>query len=149
MRSRQCLAQRFPGLVRRTDQAKIAGVCAGLADYFGWKLNGVRFAMIALCVFLPPLGFGIYLLGAIFLPQSGGPGAARFTPATAMAGGAPMAPPPPPMPGRYQAPTVNGGSSSEFDARERLRALEARLREAEAYMTSSRYEFDRELRSNR
>lgn len=147
MKSRQCLAQHFPGLVRRTDQAKVAGVCAGLADYFGWKLNGVRFAMIALCVFLPPLGFGIYLLGAIFLPQSGGPGGARLTPATAMAGGMQMGPPPP-MSSRNQAATGNG-SSSDLDARERLRALEARLREAEAYMTSSRYEFDRELRSNR
>jgi phage shock protein C len=138
--------QRFAGLTRRTDQAKLAGVCAGLAEYFGWRINGVRFAMVALCCFLPPIGFGLYIALAVMLPQAGGPTGARYVPATAGAG---FGPPPQPVGGfgfDAGAPTQGLGGGSMHDARERVRDLESRLREIEAYMTSSKYEFDREIR---
>ena len=124
--------QFLAGLTRRTDQAKIAGVCAGLAAHFGWRLKGVRLAMIALCIFVPPIGFGLYIAGAVLLPPAGGFGGHAVA-----AGFAPNPPPPPPA----------WSNAPPSDARERVQGLEQRLREIEAYMTSSRYEFDRQLRS--
>jgi phage shock protein C len=143
------------------DQAKIAGVCSGLAVHFGWKLTGVRLALIALCIFMPPLGFALYLAGAVLLPAQDSDG--RFRPAVlgglfncssrqyAGAGGfgavAPAAPPavaPAQGSTSWSAPNVGA-----HDVAERTHDLEQRLRDIEAYMTSTRYEFDRELRSSR
>jgi len=52
------------GLYRDPSRGKIAGVCAGLADYFGVKVGGVRLALILLSVF----GFfGPVLVGYVVL----------------------------------------------------------------------------------
>lgn len=138
----QCWKSQFAGLTRRTDQAKIAGVCAGLAAHFGWQIKGVRIAMIALCIFVPPLGFGLYFLLAILLPQAGG---GRDHTSSFVA---PPPPPPAPFAAGHRA-DFQPTPVSTHDARERVRSLEERLREMEAYMTSSRYEFDRQLRNSR
>lgn len=145
------------GLVRRMDQAKVAGVCSGLAVHFGWKLGGVRLAMLALCCFAPPLGFGLYIAGALLLPALEANGTLRpamFGQLLQGSGGQyagvgawQSTPPPPPSHGPgFGAASLQVPVS---DAQARLRDLEQRLREIEAFMTSSRYEFDRELRSGR
>lgn len=161
----------WSGLVRRMDQAKIAGVCAGLAVHFGWKLKGVRLAMIALCIFAPPLGIGLYIAGALLIPAVDANGAWRpamfgglfhansqpYAGAGPGAGlwGESLQPPAPPQQVRGSAayaggaPSSVGGHAPTHDARERVHELEQRLRDIEAYMTSSRYEFDRELRGTR
>lgn len=154
------------GLVRRMDQARIAGVCSGLAVHYGWKLRGVRLAVIALCIFVPPLGFGLYLAGALLLPavEAGGAwrpaviqhfGCARRR-GLATAGywqpAEPPVPPPPPAATPYAPSPRRAEALSETsvsDAAVRVRDLEQRLRDIEAYVTSTRYEFDRELRSSR
>ena len=56
------------GLRRNTDQALLAGVCAGIADYFGYDRWAVRLVTLILlwAVTLPTAM--IYLLAAILLP---------------------------------------------------------------------------------
>jgi len=57
------------GLYRDPKHARIAGVCAGLADYFGVNRRGLRIALIILsCVgFFGPVLVG-YVVLAILLP---------------------------------------------------------------------------------
>ncbi len=55
-------------LTRPTERAWIAGVCAGLADYFGVNPNAVRLAFVLSCL-LPGPQFLIYLALWIVLPN--------------------------------------------------------------------------------
>ncbi len=57
-------------LVRRTDDRMIAGVCSGVADYFGVDVTLVRLIAVVAAV----LGFGTlivaYLVAWVLMPQS-------------------------------------------------------------------------------
>jgi phage shock protein PspC (stress-responsive transcriptional regulator) len=56
-------------LVRRTDDRMIAGVCSGVADYFGVDVTLVRLIAVVAAV----LGFGTlivaYLVAWLLMPQ--------------------------------------------------------------------------------
>jgi phage shock protein C len=57
------------GLYRDPAHGRIAGVCAGLANYFGIGVGAMRLSVIVLgCVFLGPVLFG-YVLLAVLLPR--------------------------------------------------------------------------------
>lgn len=57
-------------LMRRPDQAVFGGVCAGLADYFGWDLVNVRLLYVLLSVFSAAFpGLLVYLLLWLFMPK--------------------------------------------------------------------------------
>jgi phage shock protein C len=57
------------GLYRDPQNGKIAGVCAGLAAYFGMKTGGVRLAFILLSIFWTPLPVLVaYIVLAVLLP---------------------------------------------------------------------------------
>ena len=47
-------------LYRNVRRGKIAGVCAGLADYFGWNTKYVRLGMIIMTPFSFPLPIVLY-----------------------------------------------------------------------------------------
>ena len=53
----------FHRLRRNTRRGKVAGVCAGLSDYFGWKLKWVRFGFIIATVVPPFFPFGAIVYG--------------------------------------------------------------------------------------
>jgi phage shock protein C len=55
-------------LTRPTDRAVIAGVCAGLADYFGMRPNTMRLIFILSCL-LPGPQFVIYLVLWVVMPK--------------------------------------------------------------------------------
>lgn len=109
---------------RSSDRAVFAGVCAGAADYFGFNLRATRFLTILGFIFAFPATLLIYVAAAILFPS---------------------------------APT--GGENPEFrrqlrssprqtmqDVRARFRSLDRRLARLEKYVTSSRYQLDREFR---
>lgn len=52
-------------LRRNLADGKIAGVCAGLADYFGWKVKWLRIAWILSAVFFFPMPIVIYFVAAV------------------------------------------------------------------------------------
>ena len=55
-------------LVRPARGKVIAGVCAAIADRFGWSRTAVRAAFV-ISVVLPGPQFLVYLLGWILIPQ--------------------------------------------------------------------------------
>ncbi len=59
------------GLYRDPKRGKIAGVCAGLSDYFGVKVGGVRLALILLSVFgfFGPVLVGYVVLAVLLNPR--------------------------------------------------------------------------------
>jgi phage shock protein PspC (stress-responsive transcriptional regulator) len=63
------MAQKKVGLFRDEDNAMIAGVCAGIADYFDTSPNNVRIVFV-LGTLVTAVGFGIvaYAVLWVFLP---------------------------------------------------------------------------------
>jgi phage shock protein C len=55
-------------LVRPRSNRVIAGVCAGVAQRFGWRPNAVRLAAIISCI-LPGPQFLLYILLWILIPN--------------------------------------------------------------------------------
>ena len=60
-------------ILRRKDGRMVAGVCAGLADYFGIDVNLVRLGFGVFTIFY---GFGVLVYAAAWaiLPEEGGEG---------------------------------------------------------------------------
>lgn len=54
-------------LRRLPAKGKIAGVCAGVAEYFGWSLKWTRISAILLTVFFFPVPVFVYLGAAVFI----------------------------------------------------------------------------------
>lgn len=55
-------------LTRSRSNRVIAGVCAGLAEYLGWRPNTVRLLFVLSCL-LPGPQFLIYLVLWVIMPQ--------------------------------------------------------------------------------
>jgi phage shock protein C len=56
------------GLVRPRQGRKIAGVCQGLANRFGWDVVLVRVIAVILAIALFPLGVAAYLIFWLLVP---------------------------------------------------------------------------------
>ena len=56
-------------LVRPVPGRKIAGVCQGLANHYGWDVTLVRVIAVLLTIALIPLGLVAYLLFWLIVPQ--------------------------------------------------------------------------------
>jgi len=59
-------------LRRNPARGRIAGVCAGFAEYFGWSVKWTRIAAILLTAFFFPIPIFIYLAAAIFIKPDDG-----------------------------------------------------------------------------
>lgn len=55
-------------LYRSTDDRMIAGVCAGVAEYFGLDATMVRLATVIICLFFGT-GVLIYAAAAFIVPE--------------------------------------------------------------------------------
>jgi phage shock protein C len=116
-------------LYRDKKNAMLAGVCAGISDYFDFNRKGVRVAAVLLMLFPPFIPFGIlaYILLAALLPVKPGELYADEERAVFWRG-------------VNNAPRDVFGSLSH-----RFRELNLRLEKMEAFVTSREFEFDREL----
>ena len=116
-------------LYRDKENAMLAGVCAGIADYFGFNRRGTRVVTVLLALLPPFFAFvGIsYLVLAIVLPVK------------------PVAL----YENQEQAEFWRGVSNAPSDVfgslRHRFRELNMRLERMEAFITSKEFEIDREL----
>jgi len=116
-------------LFRDRENAVLAGVCAGIAEYFGLNRKGVRLVTVLLMLFPPFAGFVLisYVILAIVLPVKPG--------------------------GLYETVEqeefwrgVSNAPSDVFGAlSHRFRELNLRLERMEAFVTSKEFEIDREL----
>ncbi|GEL21368.1 PspC family transcriptional regulator [Pseudonocardia sulfidoxydans NBRC 16205] len=57
-------------LTRPENGRMIAGVCAGLADRFGWNVGTVRLLFLLSCL-LPGPQFVVYLVLWVLIPRRG------------------------------------------------------------------------------
>ena len=137
-------------LYRNTRDAKIMGVCAGLADYLDVKVCVVRF--LTICGILMTAGWGIALYFVLGLVLDVAPEHA-------------LPPRPEPAPRRpsrrerrrqrreeradrryWQREQPTQPDYDTRDVRRRFERIERRARGLEAYMTSKKFRLDRELR---
>lgn len=62
-------------LIRKTDDKMIAGVAAGIADYFGLDVTLVRVVLLVTAI-MGGFGFVLYVVMWILVPEEGADGAA-------------------------------------------------------------------------
>jgi phage shock protein C len=131
---------------RSTDRAVLGGVCAGVADYFGFNLCVLRFLAIIAFVCAMPMAVIAYLAAVFLIPARPGTGQERA-----------------PRPRRktrrerkferkqarrearqqeYAVP-----NEAAIEVRDKCQSLDKRLAELEKHITSSRYQLDREIRN--
>jgi phage shock protein C len=113
---------------RNADRAVIAGVCAGLADHFGFKLCVTR-ALAVIALFMAcPLAIIIYFAVVFLTPTSHDP--ERHTRRRR----------------RTRSESPSSPSSTLSDVRRRYQSLDSRLARLERYVTSARFNLDEEFR---
>ncbi len=117
-------------MYRNSEKGMVFGVCAGLADYFGFDVTIVRVLVVLGTLFFPgPLVIVGYLIMALLLPKQ------TRRARTALDDG---------------DEDVSRSIRSEPHAtlgtlRHRYRELESRLQRLEKHVTSGRYQLDREF----
>lgn len=116
-----------PHRLYRSNNRWLAGVAAGLAEYLGLSVFGTRLAVFVLCFAFPLVPF-IYLAMIFMVPRRP---EGLFESQVDEA---------------FWRTTALAPSTSFSDLRYRFRDMDERVRSMEAYVTSARYEFDRELR---
>ena len=115
-------------LYRDPFNGKLMGVCAGIADYFGFDVWPVRFAAILALIFFTLPTIIAYLLAGALLDRK---------PADMYATGEEE---------ELWRDIRNRPGQTTRDARVRFHDLERRLRQIEAYVTSKEFNLNREIR---
>jgi len=114
--------------VRSADKAVIAGVCAGLADYFGFNLKATRVLAVISLLMAMPVTLLVYF-GAVFLIPS-----ARTDPRREK------------VDPEFRRAVRSDPTQTLNDVRRRFQLLDGRLARLERYVTSSRFDLDQEFR---
>ncbi len=122
---REWRAQRF---YRDPQHGRLMGVCAGLADYFGWNVTFVRILAVIALFWFSALTLAVYLILGFLLPVK---------------------------PERlydwdedeaYWRSMRRSAKDTYHDVRYRFRDLDRKLARMEGYVTSRRYDLDRQFR---
>lgn len=114
---------------RNSSGGMIGGVCAGLADYFGFNLRVTRvLCVIALLVATPATLLAYF--GTVFLVPSreGAPKTPKFDP-------------------DFRKALRSDPARTMGEVRRRFSKLDARLARLERYVTSPRFDLDEEFRN--
>jgi phage shock protein C len=115
-------------LYRNPRRGMIFGVCAGLADYFGFSVGATRVIFIIGSMFSFPLLPALYVMLGFLLPRNKSADAADSQPD--------------PLQRRVRSDPHDMLGS----VRHRFRELDSRLQQLEKYVTSNRFKLDREFR---
>lgn len=118
-------------LYRDRENAMIAGVCAGLAEYFGFNRRAIRVIAALSLVFFLPFALVGYLALAIFMPVR--PPEMKIDEKKA----------------NFWREVSNAPADVFGSVKHRLRELDLRLQHMEAFVTSREFEIDRELSRSR
>jgi phage shock protein C len=114
-------------LYRNPRRGMIFGVCAGIAEYFGFDVTVTRVVVVIGAFFAFPVIVVVYLVLALLLPV-------RAKVGTERAHGDPV-----------ERQVRSSPHDTLANVRYRFRDLDARLQRLEKYVTSSRYKLDREF----
>ena len=115
-------------LYRDREAGIFLGVCAGIADYFGFDLGVTRILTALALIFFMPMTLVLYFALALLLPKK----PADVSPEAD-----------PELTRSMRAEPQDMLSKTRY----RFRELELRLQRLEKYVTSSRYRLDREFES--
>ena len=111
---------------RNADKAMLGGVCAGIADYFGFNLCVTRLLVVIAFLTMPMTLIG-YLALVLLVPSVS------------------AAERPQPVDPEFHRAMRASPSQTMSDVRSRFKSLDRRLARLEKYVTSSRYQLDREF----
>jgi len=115
-------------LYRDDENAVFFGVCAGIADYFGFHVRATRVITVLITVFVMPMLFFIYLGAGFMLPiKPKGMFATEKEEA-------------------FWRSVRRDPRSTLHEVRHKFRGLDARLQRMERYVTSPRFDLDKEFR---
>ena len=136
----------FQGMRRIPANGWIAGVCAGVAEYFDWNVRLLRLILAVTFIFSGFFPIVVVYLILWYVLEEGAPGssfdpqfaatAAGATPGAPAAGGAATAP--------AMGPNVRPPTMAEVHAR--FARLDERLRNIEECVTDREFELRRELK---
>ena len=113
---------------RSSDSSVLGGVCGGLAEYFGFNLKVTRILAVIGFLTNPPLAAVVYLAIVFLVP-------ARSTKVLK-----------PKVDPEFRRALRSSPAQTMSDVRRRFGSLDRRLARLEKYVTSSRYQLDREFR---
>jgi phage shock protein C len=113
---------------RSREHTIIAGVCGGLADYFGFNLKVTRILAVIALFMATPVTLLVYF-GTVFL-----------VPAAPLEHRSPAYDP------EFRRALRSSPHQTMGDVRRRFQALDGRLARLERYVTSSRFNLDQEFR---
>ena len=114
-------------LYRDRDNAMIAGVCAGIAEYFGFSRKGLRVVTAISTVLFMPFVIVSYVILAIVLPVK--PTEVQVDEEKA----------------KFWRGVSNAPADVFSNVKHRFRELDLRLQKMEAFVTSREFDMDREL----
>lgn len=114
---------------RSRNRAMVAGVCAGLADYFGFNLKVTRVLAVIAVLMAMPVTLVAYF-GTVFL-----------VPAAPDAGGEP------PYDEEFRKAVRSAPRQTLSEVKRRFQSLDSRMARLERYVTSPRFNLDREFRN--
>ncbi len=117
-------------LYRDRENSIIAGVCAGIAEYFGFNRRAVRVIVAVSAIFFLPFVLVSYLVLAILLPVKPAEPSIKEEEA------------------RFWRGVSNAPADVFSGVKHRFRELDLRLQRMEAFVTSKEFEIDRELGRN-
>lgn len=112
---------------RNSDKAILGGVCAGVADYFGFNLRVTRILTVIAFFMAMPMTVIAYIAIVMLVP------------ATSLKGRAEQGDP------DFRKALRSSPTQTMSDVRSRFKSLNRRLARLEKYVTSSRYQLDREF----
>lgn len=113
---------------RDRDRAVIAGVCAGLADYFGFNLKVTRILAVVAFFMAMPVTLLVYFATVFLVPSRSGNGRPEHY-----------------DPDFQRALRASPGQTLS-DVRRRFQTLDSRMARLERYVTSSRFNLDQEFK---
>ena len=113
---------------RSRNRAVLGGVCAGMADYFGFNLKMTRVLAVVSLFMAMPVTLIAYF-GTVFL-----------VPVAAEDGGQPNYDP------EFRKAVRSSPRQTLSDVRRRFQSLDSRMARLERYVTSSRFDLDQEFK---
>jgi phage shock protein C len=125
---------------RNADRAVLGGVCAGIADYFGFNLRVTRLLAIIAFFVAMPVTILTYIAVVLLVPAESAGNSRKVEREIRRKRRR--------MSRRERREAVEEARREAADALgERARSLDERLARVEKYVTSSRYDLDREFRN--
>jgi len=123
-------AERWPGrrFYRNSRRGMLGGVCAGIADYFGFNLCATRFLTVIMFLMFTPVTLVAYVGCVLLVPSDRHLERAE------------------PRDPDFRRAVRSNPTATLTDVKRRFQKLDARLARLERYVTSSRFNLDQEFR---